>query len=283
MFDWFWKSLARLADLWSLTEPVRNLLWIPIVSSGSVTAVINWLGIPLWQAVIIGLCVLIGVVLAVAFTIHLTRQFSSLDKLGDSPRAFSEPAAQTRYGRIIQVTFFIILFIGFVYLHSLLQGIRRDMDCYVTPRRLTTEQIEAIANYLKQYDPYDITIIFRSPDEEVDRYFSDLRAAFTQGNWRVIPDVVGVPQPGLPVSQPGLHLNSRSNEQVQKDNNKRRPNDPPNPGERVSEALRAVGVLSGGGGGLDPNLKDEDYYKVSLTIGPRSYPRDCEYKEGKLN
>lgn len=53
MFESLWRWLSRMADLWSLApEKFRN--WIPSIVGSVMTWASGYLGVPLWQQIIIG-------------------------------------------------------------------------------------------------------------------------------------------------------------------------------------------------------------------------------------
>jgi len=83
-----WTWAGRIADLWSLTEPVRGFLsWVFIVGGPVMTAVLSWLGIPLWQAVIIGLSIVLALLAVMYGGVRIGREISSSSRRGYLPAA----------------------------------------------------------------------------------------------------------------------------------------------------------------------------------------------------
>ncbi len=137
--------------------------------------------------------------------------------------------------------------------------VRRDMNRYVMPRRLTPAQTTKIANYLAQHEPHEVTFEIIKDDNEAGLYRSDIDTAFRQGGWTVkeykYPSEVGE----------GLSYQfMRTPEHAQA------PSDPkhPNAAELLDEAFRQAKVQIDGssGGGSAPNLTADS---LSIKVGHR--------------
>jgi hypothetical protein len=272
-----WEWIGRIADFWSVTEPIRKVMLALLAMGGLMTPILNWLGIPWWQAAIIATCIIVSLVTTAIGAVRIGRLLSPADTSESVPLSRRTPTTRPRYIGIITGALLVALLAYAIYLHSLLQGIRRDLYCYATPRHLTSRQTAAIAGYLQERKPYYITIRFTKEDKEAQGFAKDLGQAFTQGYW----DVSIIPMRDnaqLDVGDDwpfGLKAHYSSNGPTQIVDRIRHPKDPQNPGETMHEALMSAGLERVHSYTLDEKLKDQEY-TVVITVGPRPYSFGCD-------
>lgn len=85
-------------------------------------------------------------------------------------------------------------------------AVRRDLDNYVMPRTLTSEQMSALRSFFahEAVPPYRITIVVDRTDDEATHFAGDLNSALQSAGWQVKfygPDDLPIPAQTLP---PGL-------------------------------------------------------------------------------
>jgi hypothetical protein len=92
--------------------------------------------------------------------------------------AITRPDPIYRYGAIAVATL-CILWICVAYVRS----IRRDIDRYVIPRRITPRQDRKLRAFLAKGPKYSIAVKVNTLDEEANQYAGQLSGAFQQSGW----------------------------------------------------------------------------------------------------
>jgi hypothetical protein len=89
-FSWEW--LGRIADLWSLTEPVRKFLaWILFLGGSLVTTILAWVDLPLWQVAVIGLSFVLALLATAYVGVRIGRELSLSSRSNYLPPIEHEP------------------------------------------------------------------------------------------------------------------------------------------------------------------------------------------------
>ncbi|MFZ0498380.1 MAG: hypothetical protein WAM52_04545, partial [Steroidobacteraceae bacterium] len=140
---------------------------------------------------------------------------------------YSEP--RYRYGACA-VAGIYVLWISIRYMRS----IRRDLNRYVMPRRLSPRQAARLRAYLQNQPKHSIRLNVDPLDEEAREYAAQLLNAFRQGGWTVDFNTQAPYDlnPGLRINATGL------NQPITVD-----------PRPVIQAAFAAAGIQSSGGGG----------------------------------
>jgi hypothetical protein len=154
-----WTLLGQLNTIWSLAERVWKLASIPIAGGAAVTWLINLLGVPLWQAAIVGLCIMLALALTIVFSIQLSRQLSSPQDPGTALQGFSEFATRPKYGQVIEIVLVAALLASFAYVYVFSRGLTQQLAQLreqIKPRLLTGTQRDELSYAANRVPPEDL-------------------------------------------------------------------------------------------------------------------------------
>lgn len=187
-------------------------------------------------------------------------------KLKITPRLASHVnriATDPRYWMTaIMLVFFYFAISGIIYLRSL----RNDLDTYVMPRTVTTEQADQLREYLSGYEAHAVTVKINSPDAEAQEYGRKLFNALKTTDWEVNLDL----EIDAPNSSKGLCIRTQGQDAKPK-------NTKTDSIEILTEGLRRAKIQAncgqGSGGGE---------YKLSLVVGRRPLAIKDEPWTGKF-
>jgi len=132
-------------------------------------------------------------------------------------------------------------------------NLRRDLDVYVMPRRLTEQQIQSIADFLGPSPTFSVVIKSDPRDEEANRYAGQFQIALSRAKWPV--------ERNADVQAPPLLLNADLHISELGKNNKPRDLDPAN---ILRQALQKGDVSVSGGGAVMAGD-----YRLFLLVGRR--------------
>ncbi len=251
----FFTGPEWLSAIWSLfsNEPLAPLVY-------KLAARLNmsppeWS--PYWFTVPMGLA-MFGYLIYVLRT--RTRQQNNIEGtlLAAIERVISDPNARMKA--------LFVLWIGMaVWLLTIsikVSALRDDVDCFVMPRHLSSEQISKIAEYLSKNEPSEISLYQVEGDEEAGGYRGDFYMALKEGGWKIL----AVHQ--VPEAQAHSDMFLEYKEPLQTPMPEEDPKHP-RPHTLLGQALRHAGVMNGGaGGGASPAFTK---YSLSLTIGHRRH------------
>lgn len=188
-----------------------------------------------------------------------------------------EPANLIIFGALGVWAFATLLVIGIIWrlaapqvqtaeltaLTSKLDAVQNDFARYAKPRELTAEQVQAIVDYLLPRDHQSLTIVYRPPDEEAHRYFTQLFQTFREAGWDVQTNQIsaGTPYADFTVVQ-GLMIQARYGPAFK--------GGTPKKVDLIQNALsRAKVVYNGVGGSYGTPGLSNDEVQLILIVGPR--------------
>jgi hypothetical protein len=101
----FWTWFGRLADFWSVTEPIHNLMLALLATGGLMTPLLNWLGIPWWQAAVIGFCVIAALGVTAYFAGRIGHMLTLPQERASFPSPLPPPSMSkiTDYAWLIEI------------------------------------------------------------------------------------------------------------------------------------------------------------------------------------
>jgi hypothetical protein len=151
---------------------------------------------------------------------------------------------RSRYFALGGATAYFLLS-GLAYVRTL----RRDLDRYVMPRRLTSLQERRLRAFLDDELKYSIAVNANPHDSEAIQYAGQMYGAFQRSGW----DVQMNTAPPYDLNE-GLRINATGISQVVK-------NDPT---PTIQRAFAFARIQSSGGGGVGAGE-----FKVTIAVGPR--------------
>jgi len=147
-----------------------------LLGAGEIVLTSQTPSFPLWKVTV---CIVIGVGLI------CTAQYwpSVKPKLRPSFVSFITTTASNFWLRFFATIVIAGYFIGggLLYIHRM----RSDLDIYVMPRTVTSEQANDLRKYLAQHPPYSVTVWSSVEDREAAEYASRLYLALQRANWDV--------------------------------------------------------------------------------------------------
>ena len=66
-----------------------------------------------------------------------------------------------------------------------LDSVRTGLERYAMPRALTDTQKDQIANYLRKFEPHNVTIRVQKQDQEAMEYAAQITGALFKGGWKI--------------------------------------------------------------------------------------------------
>ena len=150
-----------------------------------------------------------------------------------------------RYGAVALAAAYV-LWISVAYVRAL----RRDLDCYVMPRRVSTRQAQKLAAALKREQTYPIKVNVDPQDAEAREYAAQLFNAFRQGGWDAEFNTMAPydPNEGLRINVTGIN----------------NPQGAYDPREAIQRAFNRAGIQPNGGGGTGAGE-----FRVNIAVGRR--------------
>ena len=149
-------------------------------------------------------------------------------------------------------------------------NIQSAIDCLVTPRHLTDDQIAKIAEFLSAHESHEIILNRIRDDTEASSYQGDFYRAFEKGGWTIT--AVNI----VPESSEGTHLNfTQTQESAQQKPDAKHPK----PDVLLQQALKQADVEIEGSGGQSGVAISKN--SLSLTVGHRRHDRYACTEERK--
>lgn len=139
---------------------------------------------------------------------------------------------------------------GILYIRSL----RKDIEAYVLPRRITNDQAEGLREYLSHHEPHPVTVKVNPRDAEAREYASQILNALKRTEWEVefstsdaVPHTLNE---GLCIGVVGANAG---------------PRDPKhNPQQLLQQAFRAARIIANGSSSASAGN-----YALFVLVGPR--------------
>jgi hypothetical protein len=146
-----------------------------------------WSGKPSWEVVA-------GIIGAIAFHLIGTKWPTIRTSLWPSLSSRLESVGNNRRLRfaVLAVIVGYFLITGLLYIRKL----RGDLDIYVEQRIVSKEQGQKLRDYLRNHDPYSVTVRVVPRDQEAINYAGQIFNALRQTNW----DVQGIEYAKIPAS-----------------------------------------------------------------------------------